>query len=757
MKLMLHIPAYEANYTTFISLLTRGHEIKVTKGKVDSIESLIYKAKSLGVEGIMTTDPKIVELLLPDHPGPTIDEQQGSFFLGYELPILVQLPLSQLAKVRYGKFLFSRYLTKLTNPGKWLKPTQFTYEVLEEDEDLARAQEELSNASFIVIDIETPLHPTNLIIGEYGVTGIFWNAKSKKFFTRTYVVPINRMAHVYFMRAVNANPVPKLGQNFKYDLAFMHLWNCPVNNWRFDTVTLMHSYLSELPKDLGFLTNFSVRESFNWKYKSKLGGPEALRYNAYDTWGTANAFLALIAEYPDWAVKNFHMEFPVNFPAFLMESQGIKVHDENFQKALAEREEASDQLLASMRTMVANSAFNPASPVQVKTLLSLLGFRDIESADDKVLSKLRLKSALAARIIRTIQDYRGAKKAISSYLNPDAAWRGRLYFSFNPHGTDTGRPSAKKHQFSFNGRTKTGAVSTQRVNIGLAMQTIPRGDDDKSMGFKLGVKHIMCADDGWVMGEADYSQAEARDVAYISGDENLIRAVDCGKDFHSLNASAFFGVPYHEIYDDEVGEAINKALRNLAKRVNHGANYNMGPGVLIETMGEDKVAEAGRLLGLPFTDLFKIAEYLLETYTKSYPDVKGRWYNKIKYDVKQTGLLTNPLGWTRRCFGDPSSNKPDLNGYVAHVPQSTNAMTLNKAGMRCFYYALKNADTFRLSVLIHDSVVFQAKKGYEDTHRQAVMDMMRIPVDVIGSDGKTRTLIVPSDCGKLKEIWGECK
>jgi len=67
-------------------------------------------------------------------------------------------------------------------------------------------------------------------------------------------------------------------------------------------------------------------------------------------------------------------------------------------------------------------------------------------------------------------------------------------------------------------------------------------------------------------------QAEARYTAYLSGDEALIHAVDCGKDFHSLNASAFFGVPYEEIYrdvsyigEDGVWNLVRKARAGLFK------------------------------------------------------------------------------------------------------------------------------------------------------------------------------------------------
>ena len=90
-------------------------------------------------------------------------------------------------------------------------------------------------------------------------------------------------------------------------------------------------------------------------------------------------------------------------------------------------------------------------------------------------------------------------------------------------------------------------------------------------------------------------------------------------------------------------------------------------------------------------------------------------------------------GWARYCFSDPSKSKQALNAYVAHPPQSLNAMTLNKAFMDVFYkVALVEIQDFRLTAQIHDSILFQFREGREDLAQQ-VKQRMEIPVTVIGS------------------------
>lgn len=777
-KIFFQLDPSDANYVSTLRAVSPCPSQFNTRD-LATLLNLVTTAKGHGCDGIATADLRVLSLLVPDCPKPSIDNFAGSLFKAHGMDILIIPPPKQLISVSYGAYVTKKLLTKISHPQLWFKETEFNYTVLEND-DLAEAQEELETADFIVIDIETPLHTSKLIIGDYGVTGIWWDEETHRYVTRSYVVDVNSMAKVYFMRNVNALNIPKVGQNFKYDLSFMMLWGAPVTAWYWDTITLAHCWLAELPKDLAFITTLHVRNAFNWKYKGKSSDRnERIRYNAMDTWATANAFLSMIKFMPDWAMENYYKEFPVNFPCVLTEVQGIAINVANFKKAKLERTLVAERLLHNIRTMVGIPTFNPSSPDQTKKLLAVLGFRDIASADEKVLSKCRLKSALAARIIKAIIQYRGVKKELTTYLIDSANYLGRCKFTSNPHGTDTGRQAVRKHQFSF------GSSESKRTNIGLQLQTIPRGDDDAVFNFEFGVKHIFEADvanthdgvvrpeDEFLIGEADYAQAEARDVAYLSGDENLIAAVDSSRDFHSVNASAFFGIPYEEIYQDAIdsyidgvsGEvieaveahALNKNLRNLAKRVNHGANYNMGANVLIETMGEDKVLEAQKLLKLPpWWKLRDVAQFLLDRYEATYPDVKGTWYKQLKLEIKTTKLLVGGTGWTRLCFGNPDKDKRALNSYVAHKPQNLNAMTLNIAVMKVFKYALQHPKTFRFSLQIHDSILFQYLRGHE-YHADAVVDMMTFPLPIKDARGKVRQLTVPADCKHGARIWGDIK
>lgn len=292
-------------------------------------------------------------------------------------------------------------------------------------------------------------------------------------------------------------------------------------------------------------------------------------------------------------------------------------------------------------------------------------------------------------------------------------------------------------------------------NYGLNIQNIPRDSDDGAA-----VKDTLVADDGFLIWDWDFKNAEGFGVAYKSGDVNLLEAVNGTKDYHSYNAARFFGVPYEQIFRDACDEYIeettgifhaaveacvlNKKLRDLSKRTNHGANYNMGAMVMLQTMGSKKVRDAARLLGLPaHIDLIDVCKYLLSVYERTYPRVKTTYYEKIKHDIKTTGLLVGDTGWTRRCFGNPSNNKPDLNSYVAHVTQSLNAALLDIALVRVFNELAFNTH-FKLIAQIHDNLLAQIRIGHEYLAKR-VKELMTISVPITDCLGKVRIMTVPTD------------
>lgn len=754
-------------YLAYLKGMFNGHNTWVCLDKIELLSHLeMYCAKKSITKVISTSRPilsKLLELRGTFKSEPSLASYSGSYFNYKNLEIVFIDPLSQLFSVSYGKFLAARYISKLVSKSSWHEATSFQWEILEASTiDSCYAQ--FKQAILIAVDIET--FKVNLVIRCIGYTAIFIDSVGR-ITSRSVVLPMDSEWALVWMRKFNSLEPAKVTQNGKYDNSYLLRYNAPLHNWLWDTANMMHCWYSELPKDLAFLNAFFLRSVVYWKDLANTQDlHEYYKYNAMDTWATANVAIQWILSAPDWAKHNYVLEFPLNFPCLLAEMTGIKRDTERVQSARKEIDAKESVTLAQVRTMLGAPSFNPGSPVQVKSLLKLLGCGDIESSNEKDLAKAKLRHPLNALIIDKILDIRGWRKSASTYLRLDSdadkgkdngakEFFGRILYSLNPHNTDTGRLASREHHFW----------------TGLQIQNVTRGEE---------IKQTFCSDDGFFLAECDLEQAESRDTANISGDENLIRAVSGSRDFHSVNCSAFFGVSYESIFDDSTGKTKNKELRDLSKRVNHGANYNMGPRVLVDTMGLDKIWQAKKLLKLSFLDPIKIAEYLLDCFHKTYPSIKGKYYVSVINEIGTTRKLVSRAyhhtefnkqnlcerdaiergDWTRYCFGNPDKNKSDLNAYAAHCPQSLNARTLNEAWMKVFYeIALPNPISFRLHAQIHDSILFSYQEGRQDLAYK-VRECMEIPVTIRDVSGTCRIFTVPAALkigknGKPAKYWSE--
>lgn len=717
-----------------------GHEIKTTFRKFENATEAALLAKRNGIDAVITSQQPLLEAALrrlPDYIPPpnrkqiTVDDFAGSWIdLPYDIPMIVVNALERTATVPYEKFLLNRFVSKLTQPEKWFDQTDFKWKQVTEVNE-QECMNVIESADLLAIDIETPGDDERRIKLVGYAAYNFATGRSECF-----VVHFNSEWAWRFVQRANRSRAGKILQGGIYDNAYFARWNCLPTNWLWDTMVLMHCWYSELPKRLDFLAAFALRKQRYWKDDGASGSLEdEMRYNARDCWATVNSLLALIKEIPEWAMQNYLQEFPMVFPSLNTALEGWRADPKAFAAVKQQKEAEAEKVLERVRFLLSCPTFNPRSPVQMNNLYELLGCkrgpRDTNAA--AFMMKARAASPLNDFILGLIDEYKKAAKLISNYLGDDVLWHERLFYSIDPAGTDTGRAAARASAFW----------------CGYNIQNVPRGDS---------IKQYLIADEGWLLAEPDKAQSEARCVGYMSGETKLIDLVESPHDYHAWNAQAFFGVPYETIFDEATGKTLNKSLRDLSKRTNHGANYNMGEGVMLDTMGPKKVAEAKRVLKLPvYMTLKSVCGYLLAQYEATYPKVKGLFYDKIISEIQTTSRLVSPFGWTRYFFAKPSkSNKPALNAAVAHGPQNLSVSIINRE-----WYAIWSSTVHgnlrgrvRVKAQIHDSIPFQYRAD-DPAAAQEVLGMMNTVVNVRGADGITRAMKIPSDLKCGKQRWSE--
>lgn len=760
-NILVMIGAEDKPYASKLGPMFASANVRLYDGMVDSLYVMAAQMKERGIYRVVTTRIDVLLKLLP--PGrvkkASIDNYVGSVIPFDGIEFLIIPPLKQLVTVEYAEWMIGHLLTKFTKEESWRKTSEFRWWTLTSVPEFNAALKQLAACDLISVDTETVKNPRPAIeLVQY--TGFSFETNE----SWTYVVPMDNLSALQFMRQANALMIPKVLQNGKYDCAYFFAYNAPLNMYYHDLKNGMHAQYAELPKDLAFSSALWLRNIMYWKDLSSSGDrQDKFRYGALDTWATGEAYISWLQQAPDWAKANYVTEFQLMPALHMCEMTGIKRDMKALYKAAEEGAVELEKRLQTCRTLVGAPKFNPSSPLQcVKLICVLTGKKWVpdtkkvkdmtwqeqkerQNADKKEIAKVSYMHPLNERVLGSILEYRELRKQLSTYLtvgDKEKEFKDRILYSLNQDGTDTGRLASKEHHFW----------------CGLNIQNM---DGDKK------IKQTFIADEGFHIAEADYEQAEDRGVAVKSGDATLLDIFEKGVDSHSFKASMFFGIPYDEIYQDAVPEYIdelgnfhpavkakklNVEIRDLAKRVNHGANYNMGEGVLLETMGPKNVREAQRLLKLPAKmTLIEVCRYLLICYERAFPTVKKDYYRDIKLLIKRNKMLVSDTGWTRFCFGNPETSKQALNKYVAHVTQNLNAMILNRAFM-AIYMKYRFNPNFKLLAQIHDSILFQYRIGHEYLLDE-VKELMTFPVPVKDCKGITRDLIVPVDVKKLGKNW----
>lgn len=685
-----------------------------------SFGHVVMYCRSKGIKHIATTNLSIVRLFTAGIEGNQGDNI-GCRYTRDGISITVVPPLGQLRSTNSGIFLAKHYVRKLVDDGtEFLRTDSFTYKFVT-SANLPTVKLKLNAAKLVAVDIETIQEPMRM-------TSVAYTLMTHSGMIETYVVQHTAENFPFCMiatRQLNATKAAKITQNGMYDNLYFTTFNCPLHNWRYDTYHMMHCLFPELPKTLHFIAGFFLHNYVYWKDESKT---DLYGYNGKDTHKTLWSWLGLMKYIEEnkahYALTNYREEFSNVFPAISCDLEGVMIDEQERLRVRAIAVQEKENSQAALDTLL-GQPLNSNSPKQVASLLRLFHPK-LKGTDETELTKMKESHPVAARIIDHILNIRGQVKAIGTYFDMKL-WHQKLFYHLDPGGTETGRFASKSSSYW----------------CGTQIQNIPAY-----------ARSMVVFEHGWIGGAVDKAQSEAYCTAYLAQDRGLKHAVNTSPDFHSHNASMFFGIPFDQIFDAKLMKKLNPALRNLAKRVNHGANYNMGPSVLLDTMGAKAVREAQRLLGLPPNmHLLGVCAYLLEQFDRTYPRVRGEWQREVVKEVTFTGKLTLPTGYVRRTFLQPAKNKRDLNAAVASLPQGLSVWAVNKA-MRKIFWDIQHAallGKFRLKMQVHDEVVFIARPDVFEDAITTVMDLMIVPITIHND-----TMKIPSSRAQGHR-WSELK
>lgn len=272
----------------------------------------------------------------------------------------------------------------------------------------------------------------------------------------------------------------------------------------------------------------------------------------------------------------------------------------------------------------------------------------------------------APEFILKILELRSLKKEYSTYVKSYLKLKDEndiVHPTFNLHTTATGRLSC----------TEPNVQNVPSKKPDLRRSFIPRGENR-------------------ILMEVDYSGAELRVLAYLSGDVGLTKALVEG-DMHSEVAEMLFGPDF------------TKVQRGIAKTVNFGIAYGRGASDLSATFGVT----------------LEEAQSWIDNWAKLYP--KAWAYLQSCGDAVEKGLVLTTVYNRHRRFGlIHQDNLHDLTNEAKNFRvQSTSSDNTLTAAMAVDETLEKEYNAYIVN-LIHDSILIDCPADLETV--RAVSNLM---------------------------------
>ena len=305
------------------------------------------------------------------------------------------------------------------------------------------------------------------------------------------------------------------------------------------------------------------------------------------------------------------------------------------------------------------------------------------STDEETLIKLRLtvenSNSPKAIFLDKLLELRGLEKMYKTYI---LGWHekvqsdSRLHGRINIIGTDSNRYSSAEPN----------------------LQQIPKTSVDPN------IKKQLIAPKGRLYLAYDYSQAELRMMAHLSGDETYLKAFREGVDPHlAIAINKYHADPAEAIaaYNDEQHPDYKlwKGRRKQAKQIAFGLIYGIGPGLLAEKLSDPKE-------GLVVTK--DEAKQIMDEFFEEHPKIK-KFKDKQERFLRKHGYYRQLFGTKRRLpeiWGDDHEQQAYAIRLGLNFPCQGAAANMTNFGSVLIYWLMRQGKLPRMEecCTVHDSV-----------------------------------------------------
>lgn len=310
------------------------------------------------------------------------------------------------------------------------------------------------------------------------------------------------------------------------------------------------------------------------------------------------------------------------------------------------------------------------------------------SSDEETLVELRMQvknpKSPKAVFLDNVLTLRGLEKMYKTYIE---GWHEKVQDDNCLHG-----------QFKIHGTT-SGRLSSAEPNL----QQIPKTSVDPN------IKKQLIARPGTLYMAMDFSQAELRIMAHLSGDETYLTAFREGQDPHLAIAAKKYGVPYEEALaamDDEnhPDHKLWKTRRKQAKQIAFGIIYGIQAKLLAQKLSDVKA-------GLIVTP--QEAQQSLNEFFQEHPKIKKFMQSQEKLLRKQ-GYVSSLFGRKRRLpqiYSDDSGEAAYAVRLAVNMPCQSAASDMCLFGSVLLYWMMRQGKLPKMPsvTLVHDANYFNPK------------------------------------------------
>jgi DNA polymerase len=284
--------------------------------------------------------------------------------------------------------------------------------------------------------------------------------------------------------------------------------------------------------------------------------------------------------------------------------------------------EAQEELALELQAITGGAVQAPTEVAKLKEWLELQGVQTPTLGANDVVALLKGNLPPAARRALEIRQIAGKSSTAKFEAMLVRSQAGRMRGNLRYHGAGPGRWSGMGAQIQ---NFPRGSVKKNR--IGLLAELFREGDrealelffGDPIEAAKSVLRSAIVAPAGRVLLVWDYAQIEARILAWLAGETQLVREFAQGSDVYRSFGSRLFSKPLERIDDAE---------RFIAKTCVLGLGYGMGAAKLKATL-------AG--YGTSIDDRF--AKRCVDTYRATYQRIVKLWGSVERQAISANGMF----------------------------------------------------------------------------------------------------------------------